>query len=1470
MGKRKKVSSEPKKGSLTTQEQEVDTTLKTSEENSTMVPESSGNGVMPATTVGPSKDSSTDVPCVSDLQTKPSPTVSSAETKTAIFSEMAAAMPKVDMLQKDNQSPDKNQVEEASTSKLVSEVDRGIISQETKHSNSSKKINDPKAEITKSITKTEDTVFEETLGLSDEKGKSNPGNKNYPSDQKNLKTNLLKNYNTSEIIVPVPLDSETNKPTTEKLSVNVEKDSTCTQNPGETINILSSEDSPENLSQSLSQSQSITSNLHTIISDKELKISESNVASSDNPTSDEAPQGRNLISCNQSSVLPAKGNSLQDLKMKNVIDNELHNLQPEKCMTEKADTKEEVPEKQKPSQPQVQTSSEKKSSDTDTRSGTATQVINASQKKINSSPVPLGNKQISTSDSPQTSSEIDNMAVRTGETKFQDDNSLNSDTNPQKQIVLDQVITTQKIIENETLSPTVNIQEQMDKELEGNEKLSEASKSLSVAAKSSEMEHFTEPLSQNSTKSDNTPETGVDLYTIQKGKHIPISEIDNLPNSEKSALTISNAEIVVTDTKLDMKVEVIPESDVLPKEGDISNTNASPETIPSESVKEATKKGAARNKPSKSNAKKGNMDKKSEEDNVLTGKKDTSDKTKKTQKKDVKQTKKGATDPNGATDLTKKLDDLMPKKLVSVTEVDNKEKENNVTNVDVCNISKSDKENEPSLPTNVTMQGATKKGHSEVKVIETDDKTKDKKPDIEDKEHKSSKPSKTAVESEHVPANENKQTENSIPKKSKSKKSKQKMLNIQAQNISASEDPQLKTTPGSVSKENNKTTHKSESQGQSGLIGLMQEVIEVMGRNNKGGQENEEINKNEIKKPKKPKNRRKSKPKEDSESQENDDKTKHSQDSANFVSIATQKPENNKTDTEYKNIAVQKMKSDAKVSLPEDSVKTTGKSKNVKRNVAKNEDLKQTSDGSKQNNATNKTNQPLTTSNPAPSDKLKDGAETVIDNTKDVQTVSESIQAKKKRKRRKNKSKPSGNEEDDNVVKGKNIIETASAPESLDIVKKNSNRIKSTEKIVADSSNESNANAQIKCLNLEVKPQQKVSGTLSGEQLNHMTRTAVNLSQSLGDTDGFNLKFTPDMMKSLLAPKPVDIFSSPEDDEEVEYRMVQRQIFLSYVCHVCKSMESKSCSLKKCNNCKLISYCSKKHQKDHWSAHKDMCTAITNICKREGLSHLFQNALGLAPNDYRLYRTYYANMCSQELRRELQLWEKEMIYYPQVCHTCYECDTQKLSTCQNCSHVNYCSVSHRKIDHPVWCKEFQIYRDTCLHQFHNGMIRPILPETIFEENVAVTGDMESFLSKVYNITEKSVQMSKLHFVALTEVATCPFTVLFSLQSIGFPLNDIQSLTIHLIGAEMFFEIDSIRKWEMLLLHLVPSIKVMKIVFVGPELSIDSTITKSLSETKVCQSCSSLGRNILYEFWPALYHDFMRSEMYGKPDFNMCF
>lgn len=78
------------------------------------------------------------------------------------------------------------------------------------------------------------------------------------------------------------------------------------------------------------------------------------------------------------------------------------------------------------------------------------------------------------------------------------------------------------------------------------------------------------------------------------------------------------------------------------------------------------------------------------------------------------------------------------------------------------------------------------------------------------------------------------------------------------------------------------------------------------------------------------------------------------------------------------------------------------------------------------------------------------------------------------------------------------------------------------------------------------------------------------------------------------------------------------------------------------------------------------------------------------------------------------------------------------------------------------------------------------------------------------------------------------------------------------------------KYEAFLLHLLPQVNELHVVFTGPELNQENLPLDVISRIRPCQKCRKDCRAVKFDFQPkTLYHDYARSSAYKKPDL-VCF
>ncbi|XP_022187843.2 putative protein MSS51 homolog, mitochondrial [Nilaparvata lugens] len=325
--------------------------------------------------------------------------------------------------------------------------------------------------------------------------------------------------------------------------------------------------------------------------------------------------------------------------------------------------------------------------------------------------------------------------------------------------------------------------------------------------------------------------------------------------------------------------------------------------------------------------------------------------------------------------------------------------------------------------------------------------------------------------------------------------------------------------------------------------------------------------------------------------------------------------------------------------------------------------------------------------------------------------------------------------------------------------------------------------------------------------------------------------------------------------------------YLHYVCQVCKSIIG---TADRCSKCQMIAYCSKEHRRQHWSVHADLCEAIQDARNSQNVNakHILD---GVIDKDYDFFKSFcYSLMaeCEYRMQRKLENWEKELFLYPNVCETCFQCDSELLTSCEKCHHRSYCRPEHQNADHSVYCEHLQIYYEMRNQKFLHGDVEVTLPKDLHEQPIGSTDNMDLYL----NSTKES--LNKLHYLQLCDIATGPLTALYAYNH--FTRSDRNnrsnsSVVIHVVGAEKFFEVNTLQKWEIFFLHYLPDLKNLKVIFIGPELDMSEEEIISANTCQLCDKCVHLKRTLKFSFISnTLYHDFAAGKSFQMPSLVCAF
>lgn len=355
----------------------------------------------------------------------------------------------------------------------------------------------------------------------------------------------------------------------------------------------------------------------------------------------------------------------------------------------------------------------------------------------------------------------------------------------------------------------------------------------------------------------------------------------------------------------------------------------------------------------------------------------------------------------------------------------------------------------------------------------------------------------------------------------------------------------------------------------------------------------------------------------------------------------------------------------------------------------------------------------------------------------------------------------------------------------------------------------------------------------------------------------FIAEATIDVYLRLKLPLVHPIHHSSDDSDEedtVELNFWPRFVFVSNLCLICMERSEKTCEF-----CGMVSYCTIKHMKEDWPKHRDLCKVLTEVCTIGGGLSLLSE---LNADDYRIYRLKLIETVQCHLDRPLQLWEKEIILYPRVCYSCHRF-SMALKCCPACEIGLFCENHDDR--HEEWCREFQVFRRVLFMQHKIGYVDPKFPDTFQKRPFYLPDSFDLLMAQLYDHSIYYCNMDCYTYCSLSYISTIPLTTLYSMQVSCLNWKTIDTFVVHVIGAEFQFECINLHVWEKLFLHLLPNLKHLKLMFIGPELNLPTVPLNLLTTVKICSTCKSSDRRVNVSFHPRkFYHDFCCSKQFIEP------
>lgn len=175
------------------------------------------------------------------------------------------------------------------------------------------------------------------------------------------------------------------------------------------------------------------------------------------------------------------------------------------------------------------------------------------------------------------------------------------------------------------------------------------------------------------------------------------------------------------------------------------------------------------------------------------------------------------------------------------------------------------------------------------------------------------------------------------------------------------------------------------------------------------------------------------------------------------------------------------------------------------------------------------------------------------------------------------------------------------------------------------------------------------------------------------------------------------------------------------VCHICKSTFK---NIKKCSGCKMISYCSKEHQKLHWSSHKALCICLQGV----------KNQLG----------NYYYDLF--KFSNESEIENQEVLFEELDKTTGYKEETSFKRSELDVG-VRTLSLDHITNKSNNVVTEERLKNDDVEGKTSNEISTSSTHETVFKENLFQSTKLEKIIS---NTTKKEWIQYKFKFLSLVE------------------------------------------------------------------------------------------------------------------------
>ncbi|KAJ7644840.1 hypothetical protein FB45DRAFT_784839 [Roridomyces roridus] len=374
---------------------------------------------------------------------------------------------------------------------------------------------------------------------------------------------------------------------------------------------------------------------------------------------------------------------------------------------------------------------------------------------------------------------------------------------------------------------------------------------------------------------------------------------------------------------------------------------------------------------------------------------------------------------------------------------------------------------------------------------------------------------------------------------------------------------------------------------------------------------------------------------------------------------------------------------------------------------------------------------------------------------------------------------------------------------------------------------------------------------------------------------------------------------------------------IGLACYNC----SKEGKISKCTGCRRVGYCSPECQKTNWKQHKPICKVLGVLETDIRAPHALVRPLPEEPirdpevlqSEIKEQAFWMIRFCEYQLCRDVTLEERNLIMWEPRCMACTRTDAimrvevasaaefpwfqkqgptpERLTPCKRCGLSFCCSPAHWDIARALHeapgagnnglsqcdincgirtdTKVAEVLVSAVGDEFH------WLPERTREEWTSLAEGTTSWEAELAQDMERTdeVPMGRARDPwarAASESLTMPMTILYALEQFneGDAGTRKEKLIVHVLGADAKELMKGVVFEE--ILHRLPQVKDLEILFCGPELPVQRT--PSSVQMKTCPDCTAQGRKRVHVVACNTYHGYIQTQgsQFIPPDLCIAF